>query len=389
MTTKWICSQLGAREKYAVPRAVRNKLIALYTDIWAPPHSLASMFNKRLAGRYHPDLKNAPVTHFTIPIVTRKIREKVTGKPVPLDRLFDSLVQEELLRMVHPGKITFFGYSYSTRLSMKAAKTLGYTTVLGQINPGPAEASIVREEFKKYKSGAYQPTVPDEWYWDRWREEIELADTIIVNSSWSLQLLKAAGVPAEKCMVLPLAYEPPEEFGERKFRQVFDYSSPMRLLYLGGIGIRKGFHILAEAMRLLASHPVRLDVVGVLKGPEELIKDLPPNITLHGAVPGNTVGEYYKRADLFIFPTLSDGFGLTQLEAQAYRLPLITTRYCAEVITDGVNGLVLEKVDAESIRDAVLNVLEQPGLLATFSANAVPMEKYNIEKLSGQLSLIE
>jgi hypothetical protein len=37
----------------------------------------------------------------------------------------------------------------------------------------------------------------------------------------------------------------------------------------------------------------------------------------------------------------------------------------------------------------VLKVLEQPGLLATFSANAIPMEKYDIEKLSGQLSLIE
>jgi glycosyltransferase involved in cell wall biosynthesis len=46
---------------------------------------------------------------------------------------------------------------------------------------------------------------------------------------------------------------------------------------------------------------------------------------------------FYERADLFLFPTLSDGFGLTNLEAQAWSLPIVASRFCGEVVRDGVN----------------------------------------------------
>ncbi len=73
------------------------------------------------------------------------------------------------------------------------------------------------------------------------------------------------------------------------------------------------------------------------------------------------VDKYYKDADVFIFPTFSDGFGLTQLEAQSWKLPVIASRHCGEVVRDGVNGVILEEVSGQAIADVLLKFLRIAG----------------------------
>ena len=53
--------------------------------------------------------------------------------------------------------------------------------------------------------------------------------------------------------------------------------------------------------------------------------------------------EKYKAADVFILPTLSDGFAITQLEAQAYGLPVISSKTCGGIVENGRNGIILEE----------------------------------------------
>src|SRR5690606_29159008 len=181
MSVHWICSQLGAREKYAIPRAMRRRanLAPLYTDVWVRPGSLIGNVNRRLAGRFHPDLHDVPVTHFTRRLLTSRVVEKFTGSAAPAGGIYDRCVQQALTRKPRQGQTIFFGYSYASRLSMGAAKKLGYKTVLGQINPGPGEAEIVVEAFRQYRNGVHKPTVPDQAYWDLWHEEIDNSDTIM------------------------------------------------------------------------------------------------------------------------------------------------------------------------------------------------------------------
>src|SRR5439155_5502454 len=64
----WISCQLGAREHYAVPRALHRKqaLRCLLTDCWAPGGSPFDRFYpRRLRERYHPELRTAKVVSFT------------------------------------------------------------------------------------------------------------------------------------------------------------------------------------------------------------------------------------------------------------------------------------------------------------------------------------
>src|SRR5438874_11083175 len=59
----WLCFQLGAREHYAVPRALfrRRVLEQLATDAWVPPGSPLAALPFGLRERFHPDLSAAPV----------------------------------------------------------------------------------------------------------------------------------------------------------------------------------------------------------------------------------------------------------------------------------------------------------------------------------------
>jgi glycosyltransferase involved in cell wall biosynthesis len=383
----WICSQLGARENYAIPRALflAGHLDRLYTDIWALPSSVPAKLNAQAAGRNHKDLTGANITSFNGRFLLAHARAKLSGKPADTDNTYDERVAKSLSTEQTNGKL-FFAYSYSCRRSMKAAKAKGLTTFLGQINPGPAEADIVREEFKKRFGNKYKPTIPDDGYWNRWRQEVEAADHLIVNSEWSLKLLERAGIDRNKLHVVPLAYEPGGVSSRRQFPRGFGHESPLRLLYLGGIGLRKGFHILIDAMTALKGLPVTLDVVGGLKGPKELLENLPENVTVHGHVQRALANKFFDESHALVFPTLSDGFGLTQLEAQAARLPVIVSANCAQVIKHMQNGVVLSGVNEKAIVDAITQILDRPDLLPLFSENSISMNNYSISMLGSRLT---
>jgi glycosyltransferase involved in cell wall biosynthesis len=384
---KWVCSQFGGREKYAIPRALSclGVLEKLFTDIWVKPGTILSALNSRGAGRFHPDLQKASVNAFNRTFFVKKTYEQLFLKSYPLDTIFDEMVAQRLLYDANAPGDLFFGYSYSSRLAFKAAKSKGYKTILGQINPGPQEAHIVAEEYKKYANGMYKPNVPENRYWDLWKDEVDHADVLIVNSEWSRHLLMQEGIDRKKCVLIPLAYEAKHIVEEKKYPKKFDYKRPLRLLYLGGVELRKGFHILVEAMKVLRNQPVHLDVVGGLKGPKQLLQTLCTNITYHGLKPPHLVSGFYENADIFVFPTFSDGFGLTQLEAQSYNVPIITSPFCARIVTDGLNGMLLKDLDARSISDAVKTLLDQPELLPYFSSKSVSMDDYSIDALGNRL----
>jgi glycosyltransferase involved in cell wall biosynthesis len=104
-----------------------------------------------------------------------------------------------------------------------------------------------------------------------------------------------------------------------------------------------------------------------------------------GPVARHSVRNYYDLADVFILPTLSDGFGLTQLEALAHRLPVIASRQCGEVVIDRVNGLLLEEPTAAAIEEALRSCLQDPDQLAQFSENATVDERFSLSFLGVQL----
>ena len=136
---------------------------------------------------------------------------------------------------------------------------------------------------------------------------------------------------------------------------------PLRVLWLGQVNVRKGIQDLVAAVRMLVDAPVRIDVVGP-HGP--LPPGLPDNMVFHGAVARSEAGGWYEQADVFVLPTYSDGFALTQLEAMAQGVPVIATPCCGEVVEDGVNGWLVPAGDPQALAERIRQIARNPQCLA-------------------------
>jgi hypothetical protein len=394
----WICCQIGAREHYAVPRALHREraLSVLITDAWADTW-LPWKFNPqtRAAERHHPEVPSDLVESFDWQLLRFElsVRRGLSGWQLIMARneWFQNRAVAVLrgFRDRNPGTTyTLFSYSYAAKELFEFAKDSGWSTVLGQMDPGPAEEKIVMNlQRQTGRADDASPAPPE--YWDNWRRECRLADRIIVNSAWSRQGLVSEGVTAEKIRVVPLAYDSPEGAANfvRKYPAIFDSVRPLRILFLGQVNIRKGVIETLAAVGKLANRPVEFWIVG------DVQLDIPveyrnhPQVKWFGAVPRGQAARFYRDADLFLFPTFSDGFGLTQLEAQAWSLPVIASRQCGEVVQQGVNGYLLSDVSAVAIVDTIEKVLAAPRVLVGLAERS-RAEEFALEKLSNRLHRI-
>jgi glycosyltransferase involved in cell wall biosynthesis len=239
-------------------------------------------------------------------------------------------------------------------------------------------------------AGDWQPAPPE--YWNDWREECKLADQIAVNSEWSREGLVRGGVPAEKISIIPLAYEITDVRDQtldvvppRSYPACFTFDRPLRVLFLGLINLRKGVARLLEAARTLCNEPVEFWMVGPVEiANAAAIRNI-KCIKWFGAVTGKQATEYYRDADVFILPTLSDGFAITQLEAQAHGLPIIASQFCGNVIEKGINGIILEEPTATCIAQAVRDCIAHPSRLQTFASTSRVRDNFTIQALAHKL----
>lgn len=118
------------------------------------------------------------------------------------------------------------------------------------------------------------------------------------------------------------------------------------LLLVGGDWERKGVAPAVEVLSILTNPKASLMIVG--SGDRAYYSALASSLGLSGRVifsgPQKESWRYYAASDIFILPTLYEAFGLSILEAMAFGLPVVVSGAAgaAELIKDGVNGLLLE-----------------------------------------------
>jgi glycosyltransferase involved in cell wall biosynthesis len=431
----WIVCQIGARENYTIPRALHRagRLEMLVTDIWHQPGGLVGdwMSGGRMFRRWHEDLADARVcaanrSHLTFEAFTRARNDaKTWGAIVRRNERF----QRNCLRLLRrhaasrPGEhFTVFAFSYAARDIFQFAKSQGWTTVLGQIDPGPHEENLVAEEHRRHpQCGSTWKAAPPA-YWEQWREETELADSIICNSDWARDGLAAAGVPMEKIRIVPLFYEadekrsadlpcpsklqqsrksardaetgglPPTPRLRRAEKSALhpDHGrrtkdAPLEVLFIGNVCLRKGIARLIEAMQLLRGKPVHLSIYGHLSVSPNLWRGM-PNVSWVGSVRNPDIGSVYAAADVFILPTISDGFARTQLESLAAGTPVIASRHCGKVVLDGRNGFVLNDNTPEEIAALLATLATDRDRLAACDTTLLPEDfPRTLDALSRQI----
>jgi glycosyltransferase involved in cell wall biosynthesis len=381
-----------------------------FTEIWAGPllRRLAPGTLRAMACRWHEELENAKVVSWNAATLFRNARWLPAASHTSLvtpyshftreGRWFSEKVRDHLAR--RGGDLrgaVVFSYDTTALELFGWAKERGAFSILGQMDAGRVEAEVVSEEEQRWSGWACaaEPEVGTdgmEEFFQRREAEWGLADRIIVNSRWSFEALVKQGVAAKKMAVVPLCYEP--ETGNRRptvrGQTAKSTFGRLRVIFLGQVILRKGIQYLIEAARLLTNEPVQFDVVGPVGISAEAVSSAPTNLTFHGRVNRDEAANWYQRADVFVLPTLSDGFALTQLEAMAHGLPVIATPNCGEVVTEGVDGFVVPARDAFALAQAIRCYLADPELLNCQRDAALEKSRqFSLDTLVGHLQKLE
>jgi Glycosyl transferases group 1 len=393
---KWICSQIGAREHYAIPRVLTRKgdLKSFFTDLWFPPKNILRTLSSSFSGRFHPELSLEKVRSNNLKglwweFKRRKMQDPYIGF-LQYGRWFSEETRNLICKFSEIDKETIF-FSYDTGFLETAeyVKSKGGMCVVCQIDPGVTEQLIVKEECVLWPGWANDVCVPSE-YNARRSLEWELADKVMVNSEWSKKALITQGVPEQKLVVIPLCYEPGLSISIKQNMYCGNSNRPLKVLWLGNVNLRKGIQYLIEAAHLLVNENIIFNIVGPLEITNKGLQSAPKNMNFHGRCMRNDAKQWYVESDLFVLPTLSDGFAITQLEAMAYGLPVITTSCCGKVVSDGEDGFFVPKRNSEALANKILTISQDRYQLKSLSRGAsTKAQLYNMNYLSRNIKKLE
>ena len=270
-----------------------------------------------------------------------------------------------------------YGLSGASLEIFQQAKHDGLRCILEQIAPPQRiETALVRGEserwpgwqLRSYAARAADPLA------EREEKEWMFADCIIGASEFTLNGVAECGVSETKCRLVPYGIDI-GQYQPKLHRVPERGPKTINVLFVGEVGLRKGVPYLLEALRKLDSNLVRARLAGPVALESNMLDRYGRVAKFLGPVPRTKVAQLYQWADVLVFPTVSDGFGLVQIEALASGIPVIASRNCGSVVSDGVNGYIIPVRDSDVIAMAVDRYMSEPGLLAAHKEKAVQLSK--------------
>jgi glycosyltransferase involved in cell wall biosynthesis len=134
---------------------------------------------------------------------------------------------------------------------------------------------------------------------------------------------------------------------------------------------RKGISYLLRAYDAFRGPGTRLTLVGGLQGSEEALAPHRHLFEHIPHIPHTELAEQYRKADVFVFPTLIEGMPLVVLEAMASGLPVITTpNGPGDIVRDGVDGFVVPIRDPGAIVEKLEYLRANPDRRREMGVNA-------------------
>lgn len=193
------------------------------------------------------------------------------------------------------------------------------------------------------------------------------AHKIIANSKATAKWVSQFGSFSKKIFVYyPVLKSVPDAKNAPQISNRRD--SGINLLCVANIRENKGQKYLIEALGMLERKDITLDLVGDVK--EEAyykslfgkIKDagLENRIRFRGFLNGEELAGVYKHADIFVLPTLLEGFGMVLIEAMFYSLPIVASNVggIPEIIQDGADGLLVPPASAKDLANAIEKLIK-------------------------------
>jgi starch synthase len=334
-------------------------------------------------------IRNSPAREFL-----RLVRPLGKSMPTTIDDVLidlDRRVASKLAQLKARQKITgVFAYEDGALDTLKTAQQLGlhriYELPIGYWKAGH---EIFRQEKKLKPEWASTLTglkdSPEKLA--RKDEELAHAGTVLCASSFTKSTLELYTGAIPEIEVIPYGAPPPIDFSELP-------ASPgkrLRLLFVGGLSQRKGLSYLFDSVAALGDD-VELTVIG--RHVSDPLPILEKHLRACRYIPSLSHGDILREMrahDLFIFPSLFEGFGLVLLEAMSQGLPCITTANTAgpDIIDHGKDGFIVPIRSTAEIVACLQKVLSTPGMLAGMKRAALAKAaEFNWERYETRLTAV-
>ena len=229
-----------------------------------------------------------------------------------------------------------------------------------------------------------------------WMLTYESSEVIVNSNYMKNELQRLFGLPYEKINVVPNGVNLNLFSGIEKdydFRRRFAADNEKIILFMGRLVYEKGIQTLISAMpKILANyHDAKLIVAGKGGMIDELRNQvnylgLGNKVYFTGYLGSKDVQRMYKCADVAVFPSTYEPFGIVALEAMLSGTPVVTSDIGGlnEIVDHGVNGMKSYAGNANSLADSILALLFDPKLCDTVTKNAKLKVKteYNWTKIA-------
>ncbi len=209
--------------------------------------------------------------------------------------------------------------------------------------------------------------------WQLVQNDLEAADCILVNSDYVKTTLVDFGIPESNILVCYLGIDTDfEEYMRTHKRTPRDPSAPVKFLFAGGVGLRKGADTLLDAVRLLPKGGWSLTVAGGIEAPlSNLVKSFRhPSVKFLGAVLRTKLFQLMLEHDVFVFPTLAEGSARVVFEAMGAGMSVITTPNAGSVVKNEQHGYIITPGDKTGLHEKMLLAIQNPRKMRDFGTAA-------------------
>ena len=223
--------------------------------------------------------------------------------------------------------------------------------------------------------------------------EIEQAQYIICASTFTKSTLNYYPGNLPPITVVPYGFPPVYE--KREYN--FDKGRKLKLLFVGSLSQLKGLANVLDAAEALKDQ-VELTIIG--RKSTEACEPLNEGLKKHryiNSLPHHEVLREMRNHDVFLFPSLFEGFGLVVTEAMSQGTPVITTRRTcgADIITHNENGWLIEASSSDSLIHQLKLILANPeqlekvGRAAIEKARTRPWSQYGRDLVNAVNEIFE
>lgn len=318
----FVCGFYGARDGYEVPAALHEAgmLEVLLTDAYGSGGLLASGGLVR-AVRENADLPRSKVRSSLFLAVVKQACGRMFSDPERRNLRPDALLSRALGRMARRRHAHIFTYEPYAVPRPRGGFPDGRRQVVFFYHPHvDAEDAIYdsdRLRFPEAHAGAVGSASP----WrrrtaDAWR----YADLVLCASTFTKQTLLAAGLTAERCVVVPYGTRPVA--GARMERH-----GGLKLLFVGRNPLRKGLHHVLAAWAESRKGPNDHLTVVCRERPEAIrrMTEGLADVRWRADVTPEELARLYEESDALVVPSLCEGFGHVYLEAMSRGCAVVGT----------------------------------------------------------------